>query len=60
MLLGRIEGLGHFLEEKFKWREWKYIFKLVSSKVVSIVNLIEIVQEGVQREVKAKNKYTFN
>ncbi|XP_033741353.1 uncharacterized protein LOC117328099 [Pecten maximus] len=38
MLVGRVEQLALVLEEKFKWRQWKYLFKLGSSKVAWAVN----------------------
>jgi len=50
MLVGRVEQLAHVLEDKFKWREWKYLFKLGTSKVVSIYNL----------EYASRNPYKIN
>ena len=39
LFLVRIEELMSALDEKVTWREWKYLFKLGTSKVVSRFNL---------------------
>ena len=35
MFLTKIEDLMSALDEKVTWREWKYLFKLGTSKIVS-------------------------
>lgn len=35
LFVDRMQHLALVLEEKYKWKEWKYMFKLSSSKIVS-------------------------
>lgn len=35
LIIQRVEQFAFMIEEKWKWKEWKYLFKLTSSKMVS-------------------------
>ena len=45
LFLIRIEDLMSALDEKVTWREWKYLFKLGTSKVVSCPTCMTVVDE---------------
>ncbi|KAK3089222.1 hypothetical protein FSP39_001872 [Pinctada imbricata] len=64
MFLERIEELMYVIEDKFKWREWKYLFKLGSSKVAWGVSKLcsykSVLQPSIKRVVDlvAKEQFT--
>ncbi|XP_069124343.1 uncharacterized protein [Argopecten irradians] len=63
MLVGRVEQLALVLEEKFKWRQWKYLFKLGSSKVAWAVNKLccykSMLASSIQQLVEMVHKDEF-
>ncbi|KAJ8319387.1 hypothetical protein KUTeg_004478 [Tegillarca granosa] len=63
MLVGRLEQLAQVMEDKFKWREWKYLFKLGSSKVAWAVNKLcnyrMTLQSPIKQMIDMVNKEEF-
>nr|XP_022318373.1 uncharacterized protein LOC111121395 isoform X2 [Crassostrea virginica] len=63
LFVDRMQHLALVLEEKYKWKEWKYMFKLSSSKIAWGVHKLRsyklILARSLQQMVELVNKEEF-
>ncbi|XP_061196240.1 uncharacterized protein LOC133204507 [Saccostrea echinata] len=63
LFVDRMQHLALVLEEKYKWKEWKYMFKLSSSKIAWGVHKLRsyksTLSSSIEQMVKLVNKEEF-
>ncbi|XP_063445642.1 uncharacterized protein LOC134725615 [Mytilus trossulus] len=63
LIIQRVEQFAFMIEEKWKWKEWKYLFKLTSSKMAWTVSKLcsyrHTLQPAINELIEIVNKEEF-